>query len=47
MGDYMARSRGLSFGEVHPMNKAMNLLGYDAAKIGDQEFNYGLEFLLK
>lgn len=47
MGDYMARSRGLSFGEVHPMYKAMNLLGYDAANIGNHEFNYGLEFLLK
>ncbi|MGQ7846134.1 bifunctional 2',3'-cyclic-nucleotide 2'-phosphodiesterase/3'-nucleotidase [Granulosicoccus sp. 3-233] len=47
MGDYMARSRGLSYGEVHPMFKAMNLLGYDAANIGNHEFNYGLEFLLK
>ncbi len=47
MGDYMARSRGLSYGEVHPMFKAMNLLGYDAANIGNHEFNYGLEFMLK
>jgi 2',3'-cyclic-nucleotide 2'-phosphodiesterase/3'-nucleotidase len=47
MGDYMARSRGLSYGEVHPMYKAMNLLGYDAANIGNHEFNYGLNFLLK
>lgn len=47
MGDYMARSRGLSYGEVHPMYKAMNLLGYDAANIGNHEFNYGLEFMLK
>lgn len=47
MGDYMARARGLSYGEVHPMYKAMNLLGYDAANIGNHEFNYGLEFLLK
>lgn len=47
MGDYMARSRGLSFGEVHPMYKAMNLLGYDAANIGNHEFNYGLDFLIK
>ena len=47
MGDYMARSRGLSFGEVHPMYKAMNLLGYDAANIGNHEFNYGLDFMLK
>lgn len=47
MGDYMARARGLSYGEVHPMFKAMNLLGYDAANIGNHEFNYGLDFLLK
>ena len=47
MGDYMARSRGMSYGEVHPMFKAMNLLRYDAANIGNHEFNYGLEFLLK
>lgn len=47
MGDYMARSRGLSFGEVHPIYKAMNLLDYDAANIGNHEFNYGLDFLLK
>ena len=47
MGDYMARARGLAFGETHPMYRAMNLLGYDAANIGNHEFNYGLEFLLK
>lgn len=47
MGDYMARSRGLRYGEVHPIYKAMNLLRYDAANIGNHEFNYGLEFLLK
>lgn len=47
MGDYMARARGLMQGETHPMYKAMNLLGYDAANIGNHEFNYGLEFLLK
>jgi len=47
MGDYMARARGLRQGEIHPMYKAMNLLDYDAANIGNHEFNYGLEFLLK
>ena len=47
MGDYMARARGLAMGEVHPIYKAMNLIGYDAANIGNHEFNYGLEFLLK
>jgi len=47
LGDWVARSRGLAFGETHPAFAAMNLLGYDAANIGNHEFNYGLEFLLK
>ncbi len=29
----------------HPVYKAMNLMDYDAANIGNHEFNYGLEFL--
>ncbi|MGQ0662654.1 MAG: bifunctional 2',3'-cyclic-nucleotide 2'-phosphodiesterase/3'-nucleotidase [Pseudomonadota bacterium] len=45
LGDYVARKAGLKAGEVHPVYKAMNLLGYDAANIGNHEFNYGLEFL--
>ncbi|CAM2833473.1 2',3'-cyclic-nucleotide 2'-phosphodiesterase [Vibrio rarus] len=44
MGDYMA-SKGIKMGEVHPAYKAMNLLDYDVANIGNHEFNYGLEFL--
>ena len=47
LGDYMAKERGLKDGETHPVYKAMNLLGYDAANIGNHEFNYGLEFLDK
>jgi len=47
LGDWVARSRGLAFGEIHPAYEAMNLLGYDAANVGNHEFNYGLEFLLK
>jgi 2',3'-cyclic-nucleotide 2'-phosphodiesterase/3'-nucleotidase len=43
VGDFMAGSGG---GErTHPMIRAMNLLGYDAATIGNHEFNYGLSFL--
>jgi len=45
LGDYMAYKHGLKPGDVHPMFKAMNLLGYDAATLGNHEFNYGLEFL--
>ncbi|WP_417812831.1 bifunctional 2',3'-cyclic-nucleotide 2'-phosphodiesterase/3'-nucleotidase [Thalassospira alkalitolerans] len=47
LGDYMAKRRGLKDGDVHPVYKAMNLLGYDAANLGNHEFNYGLDFLGK
>jgi 2',3'-cyclic-nucleotide 2'-phosphodiesterase/3'-nucleotidase len=29
----------------HPMTRIMNHLGYDAATVGNHEFNYGLEYL--
>lgn len=29
----------------HPMFKAMNALGYDAATVGNHDFNFGLDFL--
>ncbi|HEY6933212.1 MAG TPA: 5'-nucleotidase C-terminal domain-containing protein [Marmoricola sp.] len=29
----------------HPMAKAMNLMGYDAAALGNHEFNYGIDLL--
>jgi 2',3'-cyclic-nucleotide 2'-phosphodiesterase / 3'-nucleotidase len=45
LGDYIARSRGLDEGEVHPVHKAMNLLDYSVGNIGNHEFNYGLPFL--
>ncbi|AGH81510.1 bifunctional 2',3'-cyclic nucleotide 2'-phosphodiesterase/3'-nucleotidase periplasmic precursor protein [Psychromonas sp. CNPT3] len=44
MGDYMA-DKGLKPGDVHPAYKAMNLLPYQVANIGNHEFNYGLEYL--
>ncbi|EAQ64311.1 2',3'-cyclic nucleotide 2'-phosphodiesterase/3'-nucleotidase bifunctional periplasmic precursor protein [Marinomonas sp. MED121] len=47
LGDYVAKGKVLKFGETHPAFKAMNLLGYDAANIGNHEFNYGLDFLMK
>ncbi|MFH9422619.1 bifunctional metallophosphatase/5'-nucleotidase [Streptomyces sp. NPDC017529] len=34
-------------GPVHPMAKAMNAIGYDAAALGNHEFNYGLPVLRK
>ena len=44
MGDYQA-AKGIKPGEIHPVYKAMNQLDYDAANIGNHEFNYGLDFL--
>lgn len=32
-------------GETHPLVAAMNLVGYDAAAIGNHEFNYGVPHL--
>lgn len=47
MGDYIAYERGMKDGDMHPIITAMNTLGYDAATLGNHEFNYGLDFLLK
>ncbi len=44
MGDYMA-DKGLQPGDVHPVYKAMNQLGYEVGNLGNHEFNYGLDFL--
>ena len=46
MGDVVAR-RGLEDPRSHPALQALRLLGYDAANIGNHEFNYGLPFLKK
>ncbi|MCE8470221.1 metallophosphoesterase, partial [Rhodovulum sulfidophilum] len=46
MGDYIAHERGLRPGELHPVIAAMNAIGYDAATLGNHDFNYGLDFLL-
>ena len=47
MGDYIAYERGMKEGDAHPVITAMNTLGYDAGTIGNHEFNYGLDFLMK
>jgi 2',3'-cyclic-nucleotide 2'-phosphodiesterase/3'-nucleotidase len=47
MGDYIAYERGMKEGDVHPIIKAMNTLGYDASTLGNHEFNYGLDFMFK
>ncbi len=46
MGDYIAYEKGLE-DNVHPIIAAMNTLGYEAATLGNHEFNYGLDYLDK
>lgn len=45
MGDFVAKVQPLKDGEVHPAYLVMNALGYDAANLGNHEFNFGLPFL--
>jgi 2',3'-cyclic-nucleotide 2'-phosphodiesterase/3'-nucleotidase len=45
LGDFVARVKPLAPGQTHPAYKVMNALGYDAANVGNHEFNYGLPFL--
>ena len=45
LGDYKAKVDKLEDGEVHPVFKAMDVLDYDAATVGNHEFNYGLDYL--
>lgn len=47
MGDYIAYERGMKDGDTHPVIQAMNTLGFDASTLGNHEFNYGLDFLMK
>ncbi|MEO0693174.1 MAG: bifunctional 2',3'-cyclic-nucleotide 2'-phosphodiesterase/3'-nucleotidase, partial [Pseudomonadota bacterium] len=47
MGDYIAYERGMKEGDMHPVITAMNTLGFDASTLGNHEFNYGLDFLMK
>jgi 2',3'-cyclic-nucleotide 2'-phosphodiesterase/3'-nucleotidase len=45
LGDYVAVEQRLQPGQVHPVFRVMNQLGYAAATLGNHEFNYGLDFL--
>ncbi len=47
MGDYIAYERGMKDGDMHPIIAAMNAVGFDASTLGNHEFNYGLDFLMK
>ncbi|GLB60668.1 metallophosphoesterase [Cytobacillus sp. NCCP-133] len=45
LDEYAYRSRPLDLANVHPVYKAMNTLLYDAATVGNHEFNYGIDFM--
>ncbi|MGI9500684.1 MAG: metallophosphoesterase, partial [Geminicoccaceae bacterium] len=47
MGDYIAYERGMREGDVHPMISAMNTVDFAVSTVGNHEFNYGLDFLMK
>lgn len=47
MGDFIAYEKGMKEGDVHPVVKGMNLLGYEVSTLGNHEFNYGLSFMDK
>nr|WP_238338415.1 5'-nucleotidase C-terminal domain-containing protein [Pedococcus badiiscoriae] len=42
---YYAKVDPITGGSVHPMATAMNAMGYDAAALGNHEYNYGLDTL--
>ncbi|HET7532787.1 MAG TPA: 5'-nucleotidase C-terminal domain-containing protein [Nocardioidaceae bacterium] len=44
---YYAKIDPITEGSVHPMAEAMNIVGYDAAALGNHEFNYGIPLLRK
>ncbi|MEZ2718947.1 metallophosphoesterase [Niallia circulans] len=46
LAEYVASSPMFYSSDIHPAYKSMNLMGYDAATVGNHEFNFGLDFLL-
>ncbi|MFF5305836.1 bifunctional metallophosphatase/5'-nucleotidase [Streptomyces sp. NPDC013161] len=47
LGYYFARVDPITSGSKHPMATAMNHMRYDAAALGNHEFNYGIDTLRK
>ncbi len=47
MGDYIAYERGMQPGDTHPIITAMNAIGVDASTLGNHEFNYGIDVLMR
>jgi 2',3'-cyclic-nucleotide 2'-phosphodiesterase / 3'-nucleotidase len=47
VGDFFAYDTGARRGDLHPVMAAMNALQYDAMTLGNHEFSYGLDFLMR
>ncbi len=47
LADYVAQPGNFPADGIHPTIRAMNTMGYDAATLGNHEFNYGLALLQK
>ena len=47
MGDCLAQDRSAGRHRPHPAIAAMNVLGYDAATLGNHDFDYGLDALIQ
>ncbi|KAB8029787.1 bifunctional 2',3'-cyclic-nucleotide 2'-phosphodiesterase/3'-nucleotidase [Fluviispira multicolorata] len=47
LADLVTRVHPLKETEIHPIFKVMNSLNYDIATVGNHDFNYGLDFLLR
>jgi 2',3'-cyclic-nucleotide 2'-phosphodiesterase/3'-nucleotidase len=45
MGDFIVSRGAMQGQDIHPFFVGMNALNYDAATLGNHEFNYGLPFL--
>lgn len=47
LGVLLRQVEPITSGGIHPMAAAMNAVGYDAAALGNHEFNYGIPLLRK
>ncbi|MEM1129162.1 MAG: bifunctional 2',3'-cyclic-nucleotide 2'-phosphodiesterase/3'-nucleotidase [Pseudomonadota bacterium] len=47
LGDYVAFEQTFEDQAAHPLVAVYNWLGVDAATLGNHEFNYGIEFLMR
>ena len=45
LADFVAQPGAFPADGRHPLVRAMNLLGYDAATLGNHEFNYGVDYM--